>query len=86
MGRHLNFPKAEGEARDLKISQRRAMEKNWRDLTKVPGEGQSVFKIVCYVKANKMGQVQILKDGKHTYLGLFDDGEEAARWKKAAQA
>jgi len=80
LGRPLNFPKGEGEAKAVKMSQ-------GRDLTKIPDKGQSVFTGVNWSKASKKWKAQIRKDGKATHLGCFDDEEEAARkYDEAAAA
>jgi len=71
-GRPLNFLKVGGEARAVKQSQR-------RDLTNIPDNGPSAFMGVSWDKGRKKWRAQIWKDGQRTYLGLFDDEEEAAR-------
>jgi hypothetical protein len=72
LGRPLNFPKAEGEARAVKNSR-------WRDLSKIPDKGKSAFRGVCWDKGGKKWVARIWKDGKQAHLGNFDDEEEAAR-------
>jgi len=69
LGWPLNFPKAKGEARAVKIRP---------DLAQIPDRGQSHFTGVCWNKKDKKWTAAIQKDGKQKYLGSFDDEEEAA--------
>ena len=77
LGRPLNFPKAEGEARAVK---RR------RDFSKIPDKGKSAFTGVSWNKGAKKWMAAIQKDGKRTRLGYFDDDEAAARKYDGAAA
>ena len=72
LGWPQNFPEAEGEARAVKKS-------HGRDHSKLPDKGKSAFTGVCWHNGAKKWVPRIRKDGKRTYLGCFDDEEEAAR-------
>ena len=69
MGRPLNFPRAEGDARAVKQ----------RDCSKIAHSGKSAFKGVSWHKRSKKWVAQIFKDCKVAYLGCFNDEDEAAR-------